>query len=94
MSIRMLMHNCAPEVLILLAIGIAIVDILCLCANPILMNGCDALESNNTYAGWKSMVNIPAIMGSPYGISSALVKLTCPERLTGTFFMMIFLLTK
>ena len=40
------------------------------------------------------MVNIPAITGSPYGISLALVKLTCPEWLTGTFFLMIVLLTK
>ena len=39
------------------------------------------------------MVNIPAIIGSPYGISSALVKLTCPERLTDTFLLMIVLLT-
>ena len=53
------------------------------------MNECDAPESNNTYAKWESMVNIPAIMGSPYEISSALVKLTHPERLTGTFFPMI-----
>ena len=40
------------------------------------------------------MVNIPAIIGYPYRISSASVKLTCPERLTGTFFLMIVLLTK
>jgi hypothetical protein len=70
------------------------VDILCLCANPILMNECDAPESNNTYAGWESMVNIPAIIGSPYGISSALVKLTYPKRLTGTFFLILVLLTR
>ena len=59
-----------------------------------LMNKCDALESNNTYAGWESMINIPAIIGSFYKISSALVKLTCPEWLTDTFFLMIVLLTK
>ena len=29
------------------------------------MNECDAPESNNTYARWESMVNIPAITGSP-----------------------------
>jgi hypothetical protein len=58
------------------------------------MNECDALESNNTYAGWESMVNIPAIMGSPCRISLALVKLTYPEQLMGTFFLMIVLLTK
>ena len=29
-----------------------------------LMNEYDAPESNNTYAGWESMVNIPAITGS------------------------------
>ena len=40
------------------------------------------------------MVNILAIMGSPCGIFSALVKLTCLEWLTGTFFLMIVLLTK
>ena len=40
------------------------------------------------------MVNIPAIMSFPYEISSDLVKLTYPERLTGTFFLMIVLLTK
>ena len=40
------------------------------------------------------MVNIPTITGSPYGISSASVKLTCPERLIGTFFLIIVLLTK
>ena len=40
------------------------------------------------------MVNTLAIMGSPYGISSALVKLTCPKQLTGTFFLMIVLLTR
>ena len=59
-----------------------------------LMNKCDALESNNTYAGWVSMVNIPAIIGSFYKILSASVKLTCPERLTGTFFLIIVLLTR
>ena len=53
------------------------------------MNEYDAPESNNTYAGWESMVNIPAITGSFYKISSASVKLTCPEWLTGTFFLMI-----
>ena len=57
------------------------------------MNECDAPESNNTYVGWESMVNIPAITGSPCGISSALVKLTYPERLTSTF-LIIDLLTK
>ena len=40
------------------------------------------------------MVNIPTIMGSPYGISSASMKLTYPDRLTDTFFLMIVLLTK
>ena len=40
------------------------------------------------------MVNIPDIIGSPYEISSASVKLTCPEWLMGTFFPMIVLLTK
>jgi hypothetical protein len=40
------------------------------------------------------MVNILAITGSPCGISLALVKLTYPERLTGTFFLMIVLLTR
>ena len=40
------------------------------------------------------MVNIPAIIGSPYGISSASVKLTYPERLIDTFFLMIVLLTR
>ena len=59
-----------------------------------LMNECDAPESNNTYVGWESMVNIPVIIGSPYEISLASVKLTCPERLTGTFFMMMVLLTR
>ena len=54
-----------------------------------LMNECDAPESNNTYAGWESMVNIPAFTGSFYKISSALVKLTCPEQLTGTLFLII-----
>jgi hypothetical protein len=58
------------------------------------MNECDAPESNNTYAGWELMENIPAITGSPCGNSSATVKLTCPERLTGTFFLIIVLLTK
>ena len=59
-----------------------------------LMNECDALESNNTYAGWESMVNIPAITGLFYKISSASVKLTCPERLTSTLFLIIILLTR
>ena len=54
-----------------------------------LMNECDAPESNNTYAGWESIVNIPAITGSFCKISSALVKLTCLEWLMGTFFLMI-----
>ena len=54
-----------------------------------LMNECDALESNNTYARWESMVNIPAITGSFCKISLASMKLTCPEWLTGTFFLMI-----
>jgi hypothetical protein len=48
------MHICAPRVLILYAKGIAIRDILCLSANPMLMNECDAPESNNTNAGWES----------------------------------------
>ena len=59
-----------------------------------LMNECDALESNNIYVGWESMVNIPAITGSFYKISSVLVKLTCLERLTGTIFLIIVLLTR
>ena len=59
-----------------------------------LMNECDAPESNNTYDGWESMVNIPAITGSFYKISLASVKLTCPERLTGTFFLIIILLIR
>ena len=54
-----------------------------------LMNECDASEPNNTYVGWESMVNIPAITGSFYKISSTSVKLTCPEQLTGTFLLMI-----
>ena len=54
-----------------------------------LINECDAPESNNTYARWESMVNISAITGSFYKIFSASVKLTCLERLTGTFFLMI-----
>ena len=58
------------------------------------MNECDAPESNNTYAGWKSMVNIPAITGSPYEISLASVQLTYLERLMGTFFLIIVLLTR
>ena len=62
--------------------------------NPMLINECDAPESNNIYARWESMVNIPVITGSPYGISLALVKLTYPEWLTSTFFLMIVLLTK
>ena len=40
------------------------------------------------------MVNIPAIKGSPCGIYSALVKLTYPERLTDTLFLMIVLLMR
>ena len=40
------------------------------------------------------MVNIPAITCSPCGISLASVKLTYPKRLTGTFFLMIVLLTR
>ena len=56
------------------------------------MNECDAPESNNTYAGWESMVNIPAITASFCKIS-ALVNLTYPEQLTGTFFLIIVLLT-
>ena len=59
-----------------------------------LMNECDAPESNNTYVVWESMVNIPAITGSFCKISSASVKLTCLERLMGTFFLIIVLLTK
>jgi len=59
-----------------------------------LMNECDAPESNNTYVGWESMVNIPAIIGSFYKISSASVKLTCPERLMSTFFLINILLTR
>ena len=39
------------------------------------------------------MVNILAITGSPCGISSASVKLTYPERLMGTIFLMMDLLT-
>jgi hypothetical protein len=49
------MSICAPEVLILYAIGIAIIDILCLSTNLMLMNECNAPESNNTYARWESM---------------------------------------
>ena len=59
-----------------------------------LMNECDAQESNNIYVGWESMVNIPAIIGSFYKISSASVKLTCLEQLTGTLFLIIILLTR
>ena len=59
-----------------------------------LINECDALESDNTYAGWESMVNIPAITGSFWKISLALVNLTYLERLTGTFFLIIVLLTR
>ena len=59
-----------------------------------LMNEYDALESNNTYARRESMVNILAITGSFYKMSSVSVKLTCPERLTSTFFLIIVLLTK
>ena len=59
-----------------------------------LMNECDAPESNNTYVGWESMVNIPAIIGSFYKILSASVKLTCPERLTGIFFLIIVFLIR
>ena len=40
------------------------------------------------------MVNIPAIIGSPCRISPTSVKLTYPERLMDTFFLMIVLLTK
>ena len=40
------------------------------------------------------MVNILAITGSPYRISSALVKLTYLEQFMGTFFLMIVLMTK
>ena len=40
------------------------------------------------------MVNILTIIGSPYEISLALVKLTCPEWLIGTFFLMMVLLTR
>ena len=57
-------------------------------ANPMLMNECDAPESNNTFAGWESVINIPAIIASFCKISAS-VKLTCPEQLTGTFFLMI-----
>ena len=59
-----------------------------------LMNEYDAPESNNTYAGWESMVNIPAIIGSFFKISSVSVKLTCPKRLMGTFFLIIVLLIR
>ena len=59
-----------------------------------LMNECHALESNNTYARWESMVNLPTIIGSFCKISSASVKLTCPEWLTGTLFVIIVLLTR
>ena len=58
-----------------------------------LINECDVPESNNTYARWDSMINKPAITGSFCKISLALVKLTCLERLTGTFFLIIVLLT-
>ena len=56
-----------------------------------LMNECDAPELNNTYAGWESMVNILAITSSFYKISSASVNLTCLERLTGTFLIIVLL---
>ena len=59
-----------------------------------LMNECDAAESNNTYVGWESIVNIPTITSSLCKISLASVKLTCLERLTGTFFLIIVLLTR
>ena len=59
-----------------------------------LMNECHALESNNTYARWESKVNILAITGLFCKISLALVKLTCLERLTSTFFLIIVLLTR
>ena len=59
-----------------------------------LMNECDAPESNNTYTWWESMINIPAITGSFCKISSALVKLTCLEQLTGTFFLIIVCLIR
>ena len=59
-----------------------------------LMNECDAPESKNTYAGWESMVNIPAITGSFYKISSISVKLTCLQWLMSTFFLIIVLLTR
>jgi hypothetical protein len=55
------MNTYAPRVLILWATGIVIIDILCLSANPMLMNECDAPESNNTNVGWESMLNIPTI---------------------------------
>jgi hypothetical protein len=58
------------------------------------MNECDALELNNTYVGWESMENIPAITGSPCGISLASVKLTYLEQLMGIYFLMIVLLTR
>ena len=45
-------------------------------------------NQHNTYGGWESMVNIPAIIGSFCKISSASVKLTCLEWLMGTFFLM------
>ena len=48
-----------------------------------LMNECDAPESNNTDGGWELVVNIPAITGPFCKISSALVKLTCLERSYG-----------
>ena len=59
-----------------------------------LMNECDAPESNNTYDGWESMVNIPAITDTFYRISSASVKLNFPKRLTGTFFLIIICLIR
>ena len=51
-------------------------------------------NKKNTYVGWESMVNIPAITALFYKISSASVKLTCPERLMGTFFLIIICLIR
>ena len=77
--------------MVLYAYGIANSDKLCRSTNPMLIKECDALESNNTKAGWESMVNIPAITGSYCKTYSASVKCTWPDLL-GTFFLMMVLL--
>ena len=57
-----------------------------------LIKECDAPESNNTKAGWESMVNIPAITGSYCKTYVACVKCTWLDLL-GSFFLMMVLLT-